>query len=160
GGAVPNSLARLAEGGFTMRQALMLVAVMAFAVGGAVFAARLNEDTPPVDPPKPPLVVAEKPEAVPQPKDAPKQPEKIAFTTRPNLQLTTDSSLTGIRTVAWRADGTFLAVQGHASDGKKSFLQVSCFDLLKRSWDELPAPVDVTGSLVGFTPAGRELVTA
>lgn len=159
GGAVPRPLARLANGGFTMRKSLMLVVLLAFTVGGAVFAAR-NEDAPLVDPPKPPVVVAEKPEAVPQPKEESKPSERAEFTTRPKLQFTTDVRLWSVRTFAWRSDGKFLAVQGSESNGKQTILQVACFDLLERSWGGLPSPVDVTGSLVGFTPDGRELVTA
>jgi hypothetical protein len=72
---------------------MVLGAVMAVAVAGAVFAAR-PDDAPPVDPPKPPMV-AEKPAEQPPPKPDP-DPKPAAFTTEPKLQRAFDLPVLGI----------------------------------------------------------------
>lgn len=108
GGTVPGPLARLAHGGYSMRKAFLLVAVMGLVAGGAVLAARSTDDPPPSDPPKP-KVVAQKPEPVLQPKDdALKNTE---FTIQPSLRSALDAKLS-TRSLMWNETGTHLALKG------------------------------------------------
>jgi RNA polymerase sigma factor (sigma-70 family) len=112
GAAVPTPLARLASGGFNVRKMLALGTVMVMGVAGAVFAATPRDGAPPVDPPKPPVVVAAKADA--PPKEEPKAADKAAvtFTTTPRMQRALDLNLTGLPSARWNATGTHLAVLG------------------------------------------------
>jgi RNA polymerase sigma factor (sigma-70 family) len=161
GGAVPGPLARLAHGGFSMRKAFLLVAVMALAAGGAVLAARSAEDPPPKDPLKPPAL-AQKPEPAPQPKEQSKPGEKseeVKFGA-PTMRLATDVKLVDITQAAFSPDGRFLALQGRVPEVKGSYA-VEIFAMLPdrtallSAWNPAGA-----GDLVGFTPDSRELITA
>ena len=115
GGAVPGALARLTDGGFVMRKALVFSAVMGVAVAGAVFAAR-PDDAPPGDPPKPPVVAHR---AEPQPKEEPKPGEKVlAFTDAPKKRHSFDVALSNVATVLWNATGTHIAIYGARAVGE------------------------------------------
>jgi RNA polymerase sigma factor (sigma-70 family) len=114
GGTVPAPLARLATGGVNVRTILMLGAVMVVSVAGAVLAANPRDGAPPVDPPKPPVAVAAKPDANPQPKGEPKAADKpaVAYATTPRMLRAFDTPLTGYPTAMWNATGTHLALSG------------------------------------------------
>ena len=133
GGAVPSPLARLAEGGFNVRKMLVLGAVMVVAVAGAVFAAHPRE-APPADPPKPPVVVAEKEAEPPQPKEEPKPADKpVAYTSSPRLVDGWDVQISNGYGL-WSPDGTTVAVVGTYSPDQKNPVE-----------RVLPAPVSCQG---------------
>jgi WD40 repeat protein len=152
-GAVPGPLARLAEGGLTMRKTLLFGALLAVTVGGVVFAARPDE-SPPVDPPKP--LVAQKPAAAPQPKEEPKPGDKaVTYTNAPRMRLATDIRIGGVSAATWSADGKFFALQGN-----KPSPTVAVLAILKDRTEQIGAwNSDGIGDLVGFAPDSRALIT-
>ncbi len=161
GGAVPTPLSRLAEGGFTVRKVLVIGVLMAASVAGAVFAATPRDETPPADPPKPPMVAAAKPADAPQPKGEVKPDGKeVTFTSNPRMRRMFDVNL--VRTsIRWNATGTHIAVQGDEydpPDAKKSRPVVWLFGVGER--DERRALYPEAGtSLVGVTPDGSRVIT-
>ncbi|VTR95545.1 sigma-70 family rna polymerase sigma factor : RNA polymerase sigma factor, sigma-70 family OS=Singulisphaera acidiphila (strain ATCC BAA-1392 / DSM 18658 / VKM B-2454 / MOB10) GN=Sinac_6419 PE=4 SV=1: Sigma70_r2: Sigma70_r4_2 [Gemmata massiliana] len=92
-GAVPSPLAKLTQGGFTVRKTFVFGLVLTVAVTGAVFAATPRENALPPDPPKVPAVV-ELPAEQPKPKEEAKTVEKATtFATTPKLRHSFDLSV-------------------------------------------------------------------
>jgi RNA polymerase sigma factor (sigma-70 family) len=155
-GAVPGSLARLAEGGFTVRKLLVLGVVMVVGVAGAVFAAQPRDNAPPVEPPKPPMVVAEKPEA--PPKEEPKP--AATYTNAPRLRAATDVDLFHISRSAWSNDGRFFVLDGVAKDGAKQVSSTVLFAFHKGEFLPLFSRGGTAeGEPVGFSPDSRVLIS-
>lgn len=102
-GAVPGVLSHLLEGGFAVRKALVLSALLGAAVAGAVFAAQGPKDGPP----KPPAV-AEKPRPKVESKPG---ANAVAFTDKPKLREAFDVGVTNA-IFMWNATGTHFAVEG------------------------------------------------
>ncbi|QJX00771.1 sigma-70 family RNA polymerase sigma factor [Frigoriglobus tundricola] len=158
GGAVPNSVAQLTQGGAAVRKSLMFGAVMAVGLAGAVFATSSQEE-PPADPQKPPLV-AEKAAEQPTPKLEPKKGDKsVAFTISPKLQRSFD--IHGcILTAMWNANGSHLALFGWQPvglpGGKPRAAVVICALASKSPSIAFP---DEGTELVGFAPDGLTYVT-
>jgi len=168
GGALPSSLARLADGGFTVRKMLMIGTLMMVAVAGAVFAARPRDGAPPIDSPKP-LVIAQNPEAdlqpepKPEPKPAPdpKPGDKVSFTTKPRLIQTLDVRLKPISEVSWRNDGHFLLVQGVGTDAgtKDQNMAIVLPDVLNpRGVRKVEFPLHRSNSVARFLPDNKTIV--
>ncbi|MBN9118328.1 MAG: sigma-70 family RNA polymerase sigma factor [Planctomycetes bacterium] len=162
GGAVPAPLARLAKGGWTVRKLLLLGAVTALSVAGAVFAAHPRDDAPPVDPPAAAVKHAEQPpKADAKPADKP----AVAYTSSPRLTAGWDLSVRDGYTAGWSSDGTTLAVAGaDTSDPKTSR---SVFYLVKytgkpepQGRDRIRGLLPKNSEFVGFTPDGKQVVTA
>ena len=160
GVAVPSPLARLAEGVFTMRTTVLMTAVLALAVGGAVLAARSDGDPSPSDPPKPPAV-AQKPNAEPKPKEEPKPGEKGEgkYTNAPKLRVATDIDIGRVETAAWSRDGQFFAAQGYSKEGTKEEGRTLLLAIHKEGFTRVFSGGRANGDLVDFTPDSHELIT-
>ncbi|MCI0704762.1 MAG: RNA polymerase sigma factor, partial [Planctomycetia bacterium] len=167
GGAVPGPLARLAEGGFTVRKTLMLGTLMVVVVAGAVFAARPGNDPPPSNPPKSP-VVAERPTEVPRPEPKlepdPKPGDKPAFTSTPKLAAGWDFPIHGVGSPVWNSTGTHLAISGFEPTGDlknpKGLLILLGYPPTKPNTPEpFAVPLGRESHFVGFSPDGNHILT-
>lgn len=108
GGTVPVALAKLVNGGLSVRTMLILGVAMLAGVAGAVFAAQPREEQPPADPPKSPVVAAAKAEA-PVPKD---EPKLAAIASAPRMRRAVDLEMSGFSAAKWNETGTHFAVSG------------------------------------------------
>jgi RNA polymerase sigma factor (sigma-70 family) len=163
GGAVPDPLARLAEGGFAVRKSLLIGVLVVAVAAGAVVAAGSGNQHPPAEPPK--AVAAAKGDPAVQGKGEEKAEQKVALTTQPRLRIARDYKLGQVNEVTWSPDGTMLVFQGDVSNKVGEKLDVS--PLLQLDADpfnpkaERPRlPLDSGRDFVGFTPDGKELVIA
>jgi RNA polymerase sigma factor (sigma-70 family) len=168
GGAVPDPLAKLAEGGLTVRKTLLLgVMTAAVAVAGAVYAARPGDNQPPTDPPKPAPVVAKGEPAVEQKLDD-KSGEKVAFSARPRLTRVFDTEVNSIQNMIWSPDGTRLAVSGVEPvrgadaklDPKATQLAIHVFGFDDEAGSSRLTYPSKRDQLVGFSSDGKGVVTA
>ncbi len=108
-GAVPGPLARLTGRGTLVRKTLVFGGLMVAVVAGAVFATVPPDNAPPNEPPKPP-VVAQKPDAAPQPLADPKPGDQPTFASEPKLRSVIDVGISDFKLPVWNATGTHLAV--------------------------------------------------
>jgi RNA polymerase sigma factor (sigma-70 family) len=164
GATVPGSLARLAQGGFFVRKTLILGAVMLAGVAGAVFAAQPGENPPPVDPPKPPVALARKPDAPPLPKVEPKPADKpVRYTSSPRLKAGWDVELSYTDRLVWSPDGTTLAVAGDEPAFEKpparSIFYLLAYPAKPKTVDRLLTPLPKDTNFVGFTSDGKHVIT-
>jgi hypothetical protein len=136
---------------------------MVVGVAGAVFAAQPRDETPPVDPPKPPALVA-KPEEAPVPKEEPKPADKAIEFAAPRMQKVFDESISGYLTLRWNATGTHLAASGQeaGAGGKRGVPIVRLFGT-KAGADHVrayPGGFSNEGvGLVAVLPDGKGIVT-
>ena len=118
GEALPRSLAKLSEGGITVRKTLLFGLFAAAATLATVaYAVQPAQNPGSTEPPKSPLVapkneVAENPTPDPKPED-----KHVAFTSKPKLQDTIDINCSGRLIAVWNLQGTQLAVQGEPPKG-------------------------------------------
>jgi hypothetical protein len=165
GSAVPVPVARLVEGGFSVRK-LMLIGMFAtaLAAGGAVLAARADD---PADPPALPNVVPVRLETAGAP--AP-DGKASALAAHPRLRVAVDLALPAVSQVFWSPDGKALAVRGaiynQSQDSRGN--TVSEFranrvlvipDVFDPKSEPATKELDKGVRLVGFTPDSKQVVT-
>jgi len=161
GAAVPNSLARLVEGGFPVPKTLLFGVLVVASAAGVVVAAGVGDDPKHAAPPKAGVVA--RAEQDPQPKAK----EKWTLTTQPRLRVARDYGVRDVNAIAWSPDGKMLAFQGFISprvDGQRppplqSFLLLDA-DPFNPSAARPNIALAESSQLVGFTPDGKELLTA
>ncbi|HEV3386645.1 MAG TPA: RNA polymerase sigma factor, partial [Gemmata sp.] len=113
GGTIPKPLAKLIQGGITVRKTLLFgLLTAAVAASGVVYGTQSPETTLPVDPPRP-SVVAARTEAAEQPAPETKPGDKsVTYTSKPKLQDSIDIELHGNLVVLWNMQGTRIAIRG------------------------------------------------
>src|SRR5262249_33333495 len=161
GGAVPAPVGQLAEGGFTVRQALLIGAFAAVltAAGVAIAARQQAAQAPPV---------ADVGEAEPNP--APRAGPVVRWGERrprvaaPKLRRAIALPVQRTAEIAWSRDGKSLAVRddekGRGPGGQAGNTVLLVPDMTAEPqqywWIDLPP----AGTVVGFSPDGKTLITA
>jgi RNA polymerase sigma factor (sigma-70 family) len=182
GGAVPGPVGRLAEGGLTVRKSLLIGAFVAAVTAGVTLAARSQSE--PNNPPVPPALIAERP-ADPNPAPAAipgeKPDDKLVPLGPPKLRKAIDLRVPSIAEHAWSPDGKALAIRygrqpgaagprgtpkgggpmgppGGDAQERNTVLYIPdvTADLNESRFADLPP----AGTLVGFSPDGKEIYTA
>jgi len=158
GAAVPGPVLRLADGGLPVRKVMLLgLFTTVLTAAGVVFAARSDE------PPKPndPAAMAEPAvAAVPDPKGDEKA---RGFTTKPKLRMAFDLPVHQAVQVVWSPDGKDLAVRntwlpkGETDKLVNEVLYYSGLLTDQHHFETINLPS--AGTLVGFTPDSKELIT-
>jgi len=156
GGPVPQSLIRLAEGGFAVRQTLLIGVLLIAVAAGAVVAAGSGDQNPLSERVRVDAVA--KGEQSSQVKE--KSEEAVFFTTQPRMQLARDLNLGNAGSIAWSPDGNIIAVQGTL----KAMVQADVVNVTSTRFRENDGDTlgfSLTGSsgLIGFNPNGKELIT-
>jgi RNA polymerase sigma factor (sigma-70 family) len=110
---IPKQVARLTEGGLTMRKTFMMgLFSIVLVVSGVVYATNAADNPLPAGPPQEP-VAAGKAVVVEQPVLDDKPGKKpIAFTSAPRLRDTVDINMHTIREVSWNKQGDRIAIVG------------------------------------------------
>jgi RNA polymerase sigma factor (sigma-70 family) len=156
GVAIPRPLAKLSEGGFTVRKALILGLFTAVATLAGVVYAVQPEQIPITNEAQNPPSVASTTEPAENPAPETKLGEKsVVFTSKPKLLQTIDVECSGNLLIAWNAQGTQLAVQSIPGKGSQTHVEVISVDTLKK---RVFHPGE-SNQLVGFTPDGKNIVT-
>jgi RNA polymerase sigma factor (sigma-70 family) len=170
GSAVPLPVARLAEGGFSVRK-LMLIGVFttALVAGSAVLAAGTDDPPNPPAPRIPGTVPVRLETAAPAPDPGGKA---TGLTTSPRLRVAIDLPLIPQAYQAfWSPDGKSLAVRGErysdraTPDGKgvERVFARNIVLVVPNVFEPKPEPVVVdlerAGRLIGFTPDSKQVIT-
>ncbi|VTR94564.1 sigma-70 family rna polymerase sigma factor : RNA polymerase sigma factor, sigma-70 family OS=Singulisphaera acidiphila (strain ATCC BAA-1392 / DSM 18658 / VKM B-2454 / MOB10) GN=Sinac_0185 PE=4 SV=1: Sigma70_r2: Sigma70_r4_2: PD40 [Gemmata massiliana] len=161
-GTIPGPLAELTKRGLVVRKTFAFGLVMVAAITGAVIAANPIA-APPAGPPKPPATAKTEVVALPQGE----QKALPALATPPRIIAGWDLPIANPERVIWAPLGDRLAVVGAVairaqSEGELRFQPA--FVLLKYTGKSDPENIARTamprnGSVVGFTPDGKQLVT-
>ncbi len=163
GGALPQSVVNLVQGGLQVRRTLIfgLVAVVVTSVVGVGLAARPEPSAQPSSPAEPAVAAVATPEAQPEPKKAGDAPVKLG---PPRLKRTADLRLSAVAVVTWSRDGGRLAVSGASAEtpapaagGNHSLVVVAPFDS-KSAPGQHPLPAQA--GLVGFTADAQGVLVA
>jgi RNA polymerase sigma factor (sigma-70 family) len=159
GGALPQSVLKLAQGGLVVRRTMFLglVAAVATTVVGVGLAAR-PEPPRPAALPAPPAVADEKADPVPVPAAA----QGYAFASRPNRAV--DLPLKDARQAMWSPEGGWLAVVGPETVEKpeRKLMPVALVEpVFAKGEAAVTIELALAGSLVGFVPGptGPAVVT-
>ncbi len=163
-GTVPGPLARLIEGGFTVRKAFVFGTLVVIAAAGAVFTATARDGAPPVDLPQPPTVAAETEDGPPL-KPAAELKSGTAYVDAPRIAAGWDIPLSAPRRVVWAPTGSRLAIAGTANNPIQP-TQPHYPAIVVTEYTGKPGPEILSatrmpkdGSLVGFTTDGKQLIT-
>ncbi|AMV27048.1 ECF RNA polymerase sigma factor SigE [Gemmata sp. SH-PL17] len=159
-GTIPGPLAELTKRGLVVRKTLVFGLVTVVAITGAVIAANPIA-APPADPPKPPATAKTEVVTLPQGE----QKALPALATAPRIIAGWDLPITNPERVIWAPSGDRLAVAGAIRvqpDGNAWFQPA--FVLVKYTGKSDPENIVRTamprnGSVVGFTPDGKQLIT-
>jgi RNA polymerase sigma factor (sigma-70 family) len=171
GGPIPGPIIRLTEGGFAVRQTLLIGVLVVAVAAGAVVAAGLGKQDLPGEPPKPTSATKGGPLA--QGKGAENAAERVEFTTQPKMRVARDHKLSDVRIAIWTPDGHALGFQGigilrgTSLKGEESIIDKGnavqmdyrLFEPIKVSVAASQRFLGNNQSFVGFTPDGKFLVT-
>lgn len=160
-----------------MKTSLFFGLVLTSAIAGAVYAANPADPPQPQDPQRPKVVAKADPVTEQKPAPDERVEDKVAFTTKPVLRSGQDIGLKDITVATWSRDGTRLALQGKdeslsipnpnakaavPENVKRSTIAIYLVQLkgagIEKTGRVLSRLVP-TGSLVGFSPNGAELIT-
>ena len=160
GGAVPGPLAKLTERGLAVRKTLVFGLIVVTAVAGAVLAANPIA-APPADLPKPPIAVKGEEALQPQ---AEQKPLPV-LAAAPRITAGWDLPIARPGRVIWAPSGDRIVVVGAARiQRKEAAAHYAAYVLVKYTGKSEPENIVLThmpqnGSVVGFTPDGKQLIT-